>query len=329
MMDKIRKGVKHPRLAAKYGVGKISFWKRPFTFPLSSRLPGVNVYELDWDLLIILDSCRTDALHQVAHQDEYSFLDSSGVEAVTSVGSATPEWVTATFRNNHKSEIKHTVYISGNAWPHRILAEGVDITEYYDYAWGPTNWDPVNPGTIGKHIPAWKYSSRSDNNQPQTDASTVRDLTIQAGRKGGYDRTIAHFVEPHYPYPAAARRQGKESDAHRSPLTYLAREGDEEAVWTAYLEELRYGLDNVATLLRNFDAKNVIITADHGDAFGEWWWTGLKSYGHPPAGLHPKVRRVPLVRTTAIDEGTYEPENIDRINDVTAEKNLQYLGYKT
>lgn len=55
----------------------------------SSRRPlGTNVFERDWGLLVVLDTCRYDALAAVA--DDYDFLDD--VSAVTSVGGSTREW---------------------------------------------------------------------------------------------------------------------------------------------------------------------------------------------------------------------------------------------
>jgi hypothetical protein len=34
---------------------------------------ATNVFEKDWDVLVVLDACRVDALRAV--QDEYDFID--------------------------------------------------------------------------------------------------------------------------------------------------------------------------------------------------------------------------------------------------------------
>jgi len=34
---------------------------------------GTNIYERDWDALVVLDACRVDILREVA--DEYEFID--------------------------------------------------------------------------------------------------------------------------------------------------------------------------------------------------------------------------------------------------------------
>lgn len=82
-------------------------------------------------------------------------------------------------------------------------------------------------------------------------------------------------------------------------------------------------------LLENVDAETVAITADHGNAMGEW---GL--YGHPKWTYIDSLVRVPWYVTTATDERTYEPaeEDPESINrDVTAdevEDRLRDLGYR-
>jgi hypothetical protein len=47
-------------------------------------------------------------------------------------------------------------------------------------------------------------------------------------------------------------------------------DGDEEEIWESYIENLRYVLDHVEVLLENVDAEEVAISADHGNAKGEW-----------------------------------------------------------
>jgi len=44
------------------------FWR------FGQRMPvGTNIYERDWDALVVLDACRVDILREVA--DEYEFID--------------------------------------------------------------------------------------------------------------------------------------------------------------------------------------------------------------------------------------------------------------
>lgn len=124
---------------------------------------------------------------------------------------------------------------------------------------------------------------------------------------------------PHDPFPLADR-----SDLFR-PFDAL-RSGNvtREAAWDEYLTHLRLVLDEVERLLKNLDAKDVVITADHGEAFGEYGF-----YRHVIGCPLPCMRKVPWVKTSATDCEKYEsyapaPEST---NQTTAEDRLEDLGY--
>jgi len=71
---------------------------------------GTNIYERDWDVLIILDTARVDAMESVA--DEFGFIEQ--VDSIRSLGSTSSEWLAKTFTTEYKSEISNTALISGN-----------------------------------------------------------------------------------------------------------------------------------------------------------------------------------------------------------------------
>jgi arylsulfatase A-like enzyme len=100
----------------------------------------------------------------------------------------------------------------------------------------------------------------------------------------------------------------------------------QERVWQSYLANLRHVLEEVERLLTNLDATNMVISADHGNAFGE-----LNVYGHPPGCPVDTVCRVPWVETTATDTGGYEPTLEPPVESEestdTIETRLQNLGY--
>lgn len=93
-------------------------------------------------------------------------------------------------------------------------------------------------------------------------------------------------------------------------------------MWTAYLNNLRLVLDSVETLLKNVDAETVAISADHGEAFGEW---GVNR--HPIAIPHPKIKRVPWTLMSATDTGEYEPATYDQRQPRAVTEHLEDLGY--
>jgi membrane-anchored protein YejM (alkaline phosphatase superfamily) len=96
---------------------------------------------------------------------------------------------------------------------------------------------------------------------------------------------MLHYIQPHAPYIADVINQGgKLSEVESRPMWAL-RTGriDKATGWEMYLDNLRLALDSVGTLLQNLDAENVIITANHGESFGEY---GGK-FGHIDGYLTP------------------------------------------
>jgi len=101
---------------------------------------------------------------------------------------------------------------------------------------------------------------------------------------------------------------------------------DYDKIFEAYIENLRYVLNHVSTLVSNYDAERVVITSDHGELFGEW---GI--YNHKAGIPHPLLRKVPWVKTRATDSESYFPdisvEEIDKNSEATMDQ-LEALGYK-
>lgn len=69
------------------------------------------------------------------------------------------------------------------------------------------------------------------------------------------------------------------------------------------------------------------ISSDHGEAFGEY---GI--LGHKLGSLHPQIRKVPWVITSAEDNETHEPTveepNNARMSREELDEQLEALGYK-
>jgi len=130
----------------------------------------------------------------------------------------------------------------------------------------------------------------------------------------------------HAPYIEHAIKDGGDElrEFESEPFEYLRDGGKVDTVWNAYLTELHSALTSIERLLNNFDAEKVVITADHGEAFGEW-----NVYGHMSGSIHPYVRKVPWVRTSAADNRIHTPEQQGE-QDVSEEKlksQLEALGY--
>jgi hypothetical protein len=288
----------------------------------TSRFPiGKNVYEREWDLLVVLDTCRVDALRAVA--PEYEFVEQ--VDSVWSVGSATAEWTANTFTTEYLEEIGQTACITANGTVEWTLEGKNTQLENDMLADRVTDWDMVGPEDFLLLDSVWEYGPR-DPYGGLLIPEVVTDRAVSVSRERNPERLITHYMPPHAPYRAGAVHSNRQMEPYEAdPWGALKGGTARETVWSVYLDELRWALDNVAVLLENVDADDVVITADHGDAFGEW---GV--YSHPMGVPHPQIRKVPWARTSATDEGAYTPSfepgsgsHLDR--DV--EDQLTKLGY--
>ena len=107
---------------------------------IGRRLPyGTNVFEREWDVLVVLDACRADLLAAVA--SEIPFLDD--VETVRSVGSSSSEWLENTFVGH--AETARTVMVTANTWTDRYLTadDFRALDEVWKYAWDDTHAAPT------------------------------------------------------------------------------------------------------------------------------------------------------------------------------------------
>jgi hypothetical protein len=331
-IDKLKTAVRNPGSAARYATVGLT---RNASVAVSSRYPyGTHPFDKEWDVLILLDTCRVDALRAVA--DEYEFLDPEGIERVWSVGGTSAEWMAATFDKRYAGEIADTAYIASNGHAKLVLEQNLSPDDPDKY--GPQmkrlnrfdNWDVTPAEEIGRLEHVWKYEPAGERGgvghpEGHSPPRYVTDRAVDIARSREFERLILHYNQPHSPYVANALNE--ERDLHeyeKYPWQYIQRTGDRETVFEAYLDDLRYVLDDVAILLDNVDAADVVISADHGEAFGEY---GV--YGHHAGSVHPHVRFVPWTHTSGTDNGTYTPE-FEPIDEGERDVNelLEALGYK-
>jgi hypothetical protein len=261
---------------------------------------GTNIYDRDWDLLILLDGCRTDLIRSV--KDEWSFLDEPG--RLTSVGSSSKQWLDRTFIDERQTQLEQTVYVTANPFTHRISS-----TDYLH------TLDEV-----------WRYGF--DEEYGTIPARAVTERAISTARTQDANRLIVHYMQPHF--PSVPDPIGGELDPETlgegagwdSPWDSLRRgELRYERVWESYRRNLQYVLKEVELLLQNVTADHTVISADHGNAAGEW---GI--YGHPRVPLQV-IREVPWYRTEATDEETFSPTLEPGVERHDLDKKLDALGY--
>jgi hypothetical protein len=277
----------------RYALGRIE--------PLYVR--GEPVYERNWDVLILLDGCRLDLMESVS--DEYGFVPES-VPAVRSLASISNTWMERTFTDDYSAEVRNTCYVTANPFSDDYIDEARfgDVDEVWQYAW--------------------------DDDLGTVPARSVTDRTIDMARSRDCGRLIAHYMQPHFPSVPEPVGSSMDLDSFGSDWDSVwdrlcAGDIAEDVVWESYRENLRYVLDDVVLLLENLDAGMVVISADHGNAMGQWG-----QYGHPGGVPIAPLRNVPWVKTTATDTGSYDPElEEDRGSSTTdaVRSRLKDLGY--
>ena len=62
--------------------------------------PGESIDTREWDVLLILNDCRMDLLHEVA--DEYDFVQE--IDTLYSLGSKSPDWMRRNFKSTYTNE---------------------------------------------------------------------------------------------------------------------------------------------------------------------------------------------------------------------------------
>ena len=99
---------------------------------------------------------------------------------------------------------------------------------------------------------------------------------------------------------------------------------DKEQLREDYRKNLEYVMDSVEKLGENLEGRTV-VTADHGNAFGEFM-----IYGHPEGMLLPSIKNIPWVSTSAVDRGTFNSTGKhvgDGEEKTDIESHLDDLGY--
>lgn len=267
---------------------------------------GIDVFEEDWDNLVILDACRFDLFRAVS--------DLPGdLSSRISRGSHTAEFL----RGNLQGKVlPDTVYVTASpqlAW-HRSDLD-VDFHRVVD-VWRGDGWDEdrqtVPPGEM-------------------------TDAVIQAATDYPEKRIVAHYIQPHFPFLTADGPVA--TDDIRDPedrVDFWTRRFlgdlslDDDDIWRLYRENLETALPHVEALLEEL-AGRTVVTADHGNMVGERSSPiPIREWGHPIGLYTEELVKVPWL---AVDRGSKETtadavENRpDRVEDATVEERLESLGY--
>ena len=318
MKNLLAKGLRNPQKVLPFILRSIKRGILSSYYNYDSK--QTHIYERDWDLLIILDACRVDTIKEVAN--EYEFIPEH-VPSITSVAGGSPKWLANTFTEEWIEEIEKTAYLSANPHTRRVL--GPQMDGLFTEVGGPED----RLSDFEYFSPIWE--THWDNELETVPPRAVTDHLIEFYRNQPSERTIAHYMQPHFPSIPSPVGEGMdiENQAHwnSNDVWSLIKKGElsVERAYDSYKENLRYVLDDIELVLSNIDAERVVITADHGNAFGEWW-----AYGHGKSHIG-SVRNVPWIETSAQDEEVYIPGDgsTTAVESISVEEKLQALGYKS
>ena len=271
----------------------------------AKSLESDEMFDADWDVLIVLDACRADLWDEVAGD-----YDLPTGESRISPGGTSTEWLSTVFGPRSADELADVGYVTANPYS----ASHID---HDDFAFVEEVWRDGWDDDVGTTRPR-----------------QVTAAAVHAARTQDADRLVVHYMQPHFPSLADDRDDGialddfgEESLSVWEDFRFGNRPAED--VWTAYRANLEIVLEDVELLLSNLDGDRVVITADHGNAMGE---RGI--YGHAAGIALPELRTVPWAVTTATDEGTYDPveegdlADGDESVDADVASRLEQLGYR-
>lgn len=265
----------------------------------------IDIFEEDWDNLLILDGCRYD-----------TFAERVKIDGELQSRHTHTSHSTEFIEHNFRGETHHdTVYITTNPYIHMI-----DPDSFYALVDMLDEWDA------------------------ETQTVHPRDVVSEAIERAElYEdkRLIVHFMQPHYPFIGETGREIDHRGFHgnddepttpsiwRAMLYNMINAGDEQ-LETAYRENLDIVLEEVERLLDHIDGKTV-ITSDHGNMLGERLAPFyFKAYGHPQGVRCQALNHLPWFVPTfdsRRETTTDEPVLVEHSDEEKIDERLTALGY--
>lgn len=233
----------------------ISFFSE-ITNPRLRKINAVSVMDEEWDNLIVLDACRYDTFKNVVNSE---------VDFKISQGSATSTWI----KNNFNGNFSNTICIAGN--PH---LSSIYLKDVFGF----------NP--FKRVIEVWDFGW--DKRYKTVPPKNVRRAALSVIENSNYERLLIHFNQPHHPF-LSDKDLLKLDDGTWNEIYGGVMGGEKTTVWDAlrkgevsvekakyaYIQNLKLVMKEVRKLTKHLEGKTV-ITADHGNLFGEYLL-----YGHP------------------------------------------------
>lgn len=277
---------------------------------------GRPIWADEWDLCIVLDSARADMVRQSCPEG----LSVRSHDTAWSVGSVTTEWLTNTFSDRHADAIADTALVAATPHTQTVFRDREWLTSPEDAPVGYPASPAVRPRDFDAFYEVWRTHADAHGAVPP---ETMARATVDACQR--HDRVVAHWLQPHEPWlaPDAQLVGGLATEANVWD-GLQAGTVNEDAAWQSYQATLDMAWQWVERVCDSV-AGDVLITADHGNAFGEW---GI--FGHPFGWPQPAVRRVPWLRVRGQADATLEPRGMLDAEQSSPDRDAQLaaLGYR-
>jgi len=275
-----------------------------------------KILDGDWDHLIILDACRYDVFKESYRK--YPSLKEGKLKKRKSRGSSTSEWLHKTFTKT----LPNTIYISANPFINNRNLTLKETTTNYNKDWNPTEnfkkvvdiwdkgWDKetttVLPREVNKevkkhldhrqiihyiqpHTPFIPYVRQTKKTKGR-DKGKKEDISIYAERKSKFHQLLKE-LRPDFIWKRLSvtnRWKIRKLVGDRlDPFAKAYIDSDLEQLKEYYRKNLEIALQGIENILPHLKGK-IVITADHGEAFGE-----QGEWKHPTGSDNPVLREVP------------------------------------
>jgi hypothetical protein len=259
---------------------------------------GIDVFEEDWDNLIILDACRYDAFEKLHSID-------GELKSKTSRGSMSREFARGNFSDKSLTD---TVYVSANfCFPEMYEELNTELHEFI-----PVHYDMPD--------------------LPTARPESVTEEALHANERFPNKRLIVHYMQPHWPYIGASAERIEQPDDHHGMHSTIKSNGlSRRDVLSLYKENVELVLSEARQLVNAFSGKTV-ITADHGELLGERQRPiPVRNYGHPSGVYVDELVTVPWHICNYEERKSIVSERSKnggmRVAPETIKENLKAMGY--
>lgn len=248
------------------------------------------IRKYDWDILIVLDALRNDV--------DIPCLKKYHRQTVNVDSTWTLEWLQKTWEKYYND----ILYISGNPYCNSKGPISECMRQSYRCSFSGRNH-------FKKVYDAWETCFNEELNT--INAQKLSNLAISVGAVNKEKKMIVHFLQPHRPY-VAIKDEKKYKPRTKDGTNFSDEEmmnqynkvvsnGDtwffndplykahKNILFDVYKLNIVYVAPYVLAIIKYFKNKKIIVTSDHGEAFGE---DGRWQHGGPS---HPILNHVPWI----------------------------------